>query len=96
MSKQYFTSRWLIGLSLLITLSALSTAWSQTALERLENQIRQRVGQEPQPPPPQAGITSPMSANAGTEPAASVAPAPWAATSGPWLKAAGDSSVLTI
>ncbi len=69
MNRRYLTSRWWISFFLLFSFSSASTAWSQTPLERLENQIRQRVGQQPTPPPPQPGISAPNSAIPETEPA---------------------------
>jgi hypothetical protein len=67
MSTKCLTSRWFMGLSLFIAFSATSAAWSQTALERLEDQIRQRVAQQP-PPPPSPGISPSKSATPGTNP----------------------------
>lgn len=69
MSKQSFLNACFFGLLLLIAFSNANSAWSQTTLERLESQIRQRVGQEPQPPPP--GIVPPESAARPVEPASS-------------------------
>ena len=54
-----------LGLCLLIVFSTAGIASPQTALERLEQQIRQRVGQ--QPPPPQPGISPPRTTASGTK-----------------------------
>jgi hypothetical protein len=45
------TSRCVFAASLLFVFSMANIALGQAALERLENQIRQRVGQDPQSPP---------------------------------------------
>jgi hypothetical protein len=49
-----------LGIALPIALFFINAAWSQSPLDRLENQIRSRAGEEsqPAPPPPPPGITS--------------------------------------
>jgi hypothetical protein len=46
MSKLNISSGWLLGVILLNTLTVSNTAWSQTTLGNLEDQIRQRVKQQ--------------------------------------------------
>jgi hypothetical protein len=56
MIKHSFRKSWLLVLSFLFTLSTANVAWPQTSLQRLENQIRQRVGKIPAPPPPESEL----------------------------------------
>jgi hypothetical protein len=65
-SRQPLLTTWIFGLLFGLAFSTGNSAWSQTTLERLESQIRQRVGSEPQPPPP--GIPAPDSALRSAEP----------------------------
>jgi hypothetical protein len=51
MNNRKITSRCVFAAFLLFVFSMANIALGQAALERLENQIRQRVGQDPQTPP---------------------------------------------
>jgi hypothetical protein len=73
MNKQFLSSHWTLGLSFLMAFSAVNAVWAQGALERLEKQIRQRVGQDQQtPPPPRPGLAQPAAPAPETTPASSV------------------------
>jgi hypothetical protein len=47
-----------LGLSIMVVACVARDARPQTTLDRLEKQVRERVGQQPTPPPPKPGITA--------------------------------------